>query len=71
MLLFRSEEHIDRWCAQRRVERGAIFSLEQVNALARTWYTDKLSPEYRRKTAAEAQAAFEDVGLTGEFWRLA
>src|SRR5436305_9251093 len=28
MLLFRSEEHIDRWCAAWRLPRGAILTLE-------------------------------------------
>ncbi len=38
--------------------------------LARAWYRDRLSPEWQRKTPAEAEAIFEEVGLTGEFWKL-
>src|SRR5215218_5979941 len=33
MLLFRSEEHVDRWCRQRGTERGGLVSLDQLWAL--------------------------------------
>ena len=70
MLLFRSEEHVDRWCAFREQPRGATMSPQQCWQLARTWYADKLSPNWRRKTLDEAEAALAAVGLTGPFWRL-
>jgi hypothetical protein len=70
MLLFRSEEHVDRWCAQRGLSRGALFSLEQCWGLARAWYADRLSPHWRRRDAREVQELFNSLGLTGEFWRL-
>ena len=70
MLAFRSEEHVERWCRMRRVPRGAIFSLEQAWRLARAWYADKLSPDWRRATPEEAEAIFAAIGLTGDFWRL-
>ncbi len=70
MLAFRSEEHVERWCATRRISRGASFSLEQAWQLGQAWYADKLSPQWRRKTADEAEAIFAGIGLTGDFWRL-
>jgi Alkylmercury lyase len=70
MLAFRSEAHVDEWCRQRRIERGAVFTLGQAWQLAHAWYADKLSPEWRRATPDEAQAIFETIGLTGDFWRL-
>jgi len=70
MLLFRSEEHVEKWLAQRGLQRGAIFSLKQCWQMAHLWYHDRLSPNYSRRTAAEAEAAFESIGLTGAFWRL-
>lgn len=70
MLAFRSEAHVDRWCEARRVPRGASFSLEQASQLGRSWYGDKLSPDWRRATPAEAEAEFASIGLTGDFWRL-
>jgi hypothetical protein len=70
MLAFRSEEHVNRWCGQRGVEPGAVFSLDQLWALARGWYSDRLSPEWRRRMPEEAQQVFAGAGLTGAFWRL-
>lgn len=70
MLAFRSEAHVDRWCTSRGLPRGASFSLEQAWRLGEAWYADKLSPDWRRATPAEAEAVFASVGLTGDFWRL-
>jgi hypothetical protein len=70
MLAFRSEEHVERWCRQRRIGKGAVFSLERACGLARSWYGDKLSPEWRRATPVEAEQRFAELGLTGDFWRL-
>lgn len=70
MLLFRSEEHIDRWCKHRVLPRGATMTLEQCWQLAREWYADKLSPTWRRKTVDEAQAALTQIRLTEPFWNL-
>lgn len=51
--------------------RGALLTLEQTWALARLWYADRLSPEWRRRTVQETAAAFASLGLTGDFWSLA
>jgi hypothetical protein len=50
---------------------GAIISLATTWALAQAWYADRLNPDWRRRTGAEAQELFERFGLTGSFWRLA
>ena len=70
MLLFRSEEHIDRWTTFRELPRGGTMSPQQCWQLALAWYSDKLSPDWRRKTLEEAEAALAGVGLTGPFWSL-
>ncbi len=70
MLLFRSEEHIDRWCAFRGLPRGGTMSVAQCWQLARAWYGDKLRPDWRRKSLEEAEATLAAIGLTGPFWRL-
>jgi hypothetical protein len=70
MLAFRSEEHVDHWREQRCLAPGAVFSPEQMWALAYEWYRDRLSPDWRRKTAEEAEAVFAGIGLTGPFWQL-
>jgi len=71
MLLFRSEQHVERWCAQWKRPRGGTLTLPQGWRLAQEWYRDRLSPDWRPKTVPEAQAAFAGIGLVGEFWRLA
>jgi hypothetical protein len=71
MLLFRSEEHIDRWCSQWRLERGGVLSLETGWKLATAWFgADRRIPQWRRRTLEETEALFGELGLTGEFWRL-
>jgi hypothetical protein len=71
MLLFRSEEHVDRWCRQWGRPRGALLTLAQQWKLAKAWYSaDRRDPAWRRYTPAEAQAVFAGAGLSGDFWRV-
>jgi hypothetical protein len=70
MLAFRSEEHVERWSEQTGIPRGAVFGAKQMWRLAHAWYADRLSPTWRRRTPAEAEALFAEIGLTGDFWRL-
>lgn len=68
MLLFRSEEHIDRWSGP----RGAVLSLETTWRLAQAWFgVDRRLVEWRRRTPDEIRELFATLGLTGDFWRLA
>jgi len=69
MLLFRSEEHVDRWQAMRGLARGVVFTPEQLWAVSKPWYGRRLARDWRRFTPNEAQAVFESAGLTGPFWR--
>ncbi len=71
MLFFRSEEHVNNWCRKKKIDKGAVFSLEQGWQLAQQWYHDRLDLRWRRKTTDEAQQLFETIGLTGDFWKLA
>ena len=70
MLLFRSEQHVDRWCKQWKRPRGGTLSLAQGWKLARLWYSDRLNPKWQPKSAPEAESAFRQIGLVGEFWKL-
>jgi hypothetical protein len=70
MLAFRSEAHVERWCEQTGLERGAAFPFETAWRLVDAWYRNRLSPSWHRRTPDEAQGVFEDLGLTGEFWKL-
>ena len=70
MLLFWSEEHVDRWCKTWKHPRGEVFSVEQQWGLAVAWYADRMDPAWRRKTVEEAQALFTSLGLTSDRTRL-
>jgi hypothetical protein len=70
MLLFRSEQHVDRWCRQWNRPRGGTLTLDQGWRLATEWYGDRLDPNWRPKTVSEAETAFARIGLVGDFWKL-
>jgi hypothetical protein len=70
MLLFRSEEHARSWYERQGMSLGAMMTLEQQWELARTWYADRMARGWRRRTPKEAEAVFNGLGLTGDFWRL-
>ena len=71
MLLFRTEQHVHRWCEQWRRPRGGTLDLAQAWDLARAWYGSRLDPAFRPFSREEAQALFAQVGLIGSFWELA
>ena len=71
MLLFRSEEHVDRWCRSWNLGRGAILSLDQTWRLAHAWYSpDRRDPSWRRRTVEETEDLLSQLGLEGPFWSL-
>ena len=71
MLLFISEEHVDRWCRDWNLARGGTLSLEQAWQLARAWYEpDRRDPDWRRPSVEEAEALLARIGLVGPFWNL-
>ena len=70
MLLFRDEEHARTWREAHSVESGASMPLQVGWELAQAWYAETMNPDWHWRTAAEAEAVFHRLGLTGEFWRL-
>jgi len=71
MLLFRSEDHIEAWRAERSLERGASMTLQQQWELARRWYSNRLDPDWRRRSPDEARRVLAECGLSDPFWELA
>jgi hypothetical protein len=69
MNLFRSEAHIDNWLGGRTP--GATITVRQLCDLAHDWWGDRVDPEWQPHTREQNQAILDDLGLTGEFWRLA
>ena len=68
MNLFRSEEHIQRWLRGR--PPGATLTVEKLSELAHAWWGDRLAPDWQPHTRAQNQKILNDLGLTGDFWRL-
>jgi hypothetical protein len=68
MLLFRSEESVNRWCESKELPRRPLVSLEQLWQLAVIWYGNRLSVESRRPAADEMVSVFASLGLTDPFW---
>ena len=68
MLLFRSEEHLERWLADGRRPRGETLTLDQQWRLALSWFAGRDRPEWRKRTPEEAAAVFASAGLSGPFW---
>lgn len=68
MLLFRSEETVNRWCEARNLPRRPLISLDQLWQLAVAWYANRLTVESRRPGPNEMVEVFASIGLTGPFW---
>lgn len=68
MNLFRSEEHIDRWLGGR--DPGATIPAAKLSELAHAWWSDRLAPEWQPHTREQNQRILDELGLTGDFWRL-
>ena len=48
--------------------RGAVMDLDVIWALSRVWYAGRADADWRGRSADEAQAVVDSVGLEGEFW---
>lgn len=68
MNLFRSEEHVSDWLG-RRVP-GATIPVAKLSELAHAWWDDRLPPDWRPHTRDQNQQILDELGLTGDFWRL-
>jgi hypothetical protein len=68
MLLFRSEESVNRWCEAHRVSRRPLIDLQQLWQLALHWYANRLTVESRRPAADDMVSIFASIGLTVPFW---
>lgn len=69
MLLFRSEEHVDRWLAGRTP--GATISVSTLSDLAKAWWGDRLDPDWQPHSREKNQAILDRLGLSGPAWTLA
>jgi hypothetical protein len=70
MLLFRSEEWIDKWCKRKDLERGEVLTIHQVWELSKLWYQDRLSVDYHGRRTEQVAEIFKQAGLTSTFWNV-
>jgi hypothetical protein len=68
MNLFRSEEHIERWLGRRGP--GATITVAKLSELAHAWWSDRLAADWQPHDREQNQAILDELGLTGDFWRL-
>lgn len=68
MLFFRSEEHVQNWCAKESLPVRPIINLDQLWQLSLAWYENRLTLEFRRPGPPEMTEIFGRLGLTEPFW---
>ena len=68
MLLFRSEEWIDKWCQRNNLARGEVLTITQVWELSKLWYDNRMSLHYHGRSAEQVAEIFKQAGLTSKFW---
>jgi hypothetical protein len=68
MLFFRSEEQARQWCKEHGYPLRPLVRMDQLWALATTWYATRLQEDARRPKPDEMSAIFAGLGLEGDFW---
>jgi hypothetical protein len=68
MLLFRSEEWIDKWCERNDLERGEILTIQEVWELSRLWYGNRMSVDFHGRSIEQVAEVFRQAGLKSKFW---
>jgi hypothetical protein len=59
---------VDAWCEAENRPRGKTLTLQKTWELSGAWYGNRLSLDYRARTAEEIWEVFDGVGLRNEFW---
>ncbi len=70
MLAFRSEGDVRAWMDRTGHAFGAMIDFETMWAIAQPWYAGRLEADWRGLSAQAGQAIFDELGLTGDWWRL-
>jgi len=68
MVFFRSEERAQDWCVAQGHTLRPLVRMDQLWALATTWYATRLQADSRRPKPEEMRSIFTGLGLTGDFW---
>jgi hypothetical protein len=70
ILFFSDPARVAAWCEHHGRPHGAVVAIETVAKLAELWFGDYASPDWRRKSAREAEAIFRAIELDQAFWAL-
>jgi hypothetical protein len=68
ILFFSSKAKIDAWSKRHGHPIGSVLDIKTGIDLAERWFGDYASPEWRRKTPAQAASIFDELGLDRSFW---
>lgn len=71
MLAFRSEGDVHAWLERTGHPFGAMTDFATMWALVRQWYAGRMERSWRGRSATDAQAIIDGLGLEGDFWRIA
>ncbi len=58
------------WCEARGLGLDGQVQVNQLAALARRWYRDRMAADWQPRDLAASQAILTAVGLTGPHWTL-
>ncbi|KAA8651305.1 uncharacterized protein ATNIH1004_000186 [Aspergillus tanneri] len=67
--IFPSKQEALEWPKKYGFYTGEIMTLENLWLLSKAWYHDKHTYEYERKTPAEVETLFNQLGMSSEFWK--
>lgn len=70
MLFFASAEHLRSWRQAHPEARGAELSIDQMIRLSEPIYAGKLELEYARPSRDRMVELFQELHLTGDFWKI-
>ncbi|HEX8029388.1 MAG TPA: hypothetical protein VF491_13035 [Vicinamibacterales bacterium] len=58
------------WSAREEIPIGAIMPAANLWDLAQSWYTGRLSADWKPRPRAQSQQLLSDAGFAGPFWTL-
>lgn len=61
MLLFRSEEWIEKWCKRNHLKRGEMLTIQEVRELSKLWYGNRLSVEFHGRSMEQVAEVFQQA----------
>ena len=70
MLVFETEDHIDKWCSRHNMPKGDIKRLDELQPFAAEWYGKYLDVNWKKWTVSEACELMDRHGFSGPTWTL-